>query len=97
MEIYMPRQLYSRKQQVAMIQKVIDHLDHLETGLCLLIAKMLDDRFITKEEFFWLSDMLDDNEPEERKFFLYYFPPGLIQPRLVFLKQIQRKIKYGEG
>lgn len=69
---------------------VYDYNHQLLDGMCLTAT---DNKDITDDEYSILMPIIIENKPE-MVFELYYFPPGVLQPRLDWCDEVINKLKY---
>lgn len=72
-----------------LLQIVLDNIDMLETGLCLLTIKLRKRGVISSKEELIIDRIVQQNNPKLR--YGYYFKTGAKQPRIEFLKMLIEK------
>jgi hypothetical protein len=81
------------KTDVQLLQLLLDNMERLEEGLCLLIYDMRKGNEISVGEYGRLLEIIDNNPTRYYNSSLYYFPEGKKKPRIAYLKRLIKKYK----
>lgn len=69
---------------------------YFTSGLCQSLKKLCGEGKIDIKEYMRLLNFIEANDPRAtngRKGYAYYFPIGMLGPRIEFIKQIIKKVK----